>query len=128
MAHQQSAISLRDAVLLGAAIGRSLLAHYQVRVFDATSRQEISKKHAGSTKEAVRECIRVAREHPGDYAVAQSTRQDAHGVFAEAYLVRYMTPAELAAAKAAAAVESEDDLLIAVMGLIPGPWSGPGSL
>jgi hypothetical protein len=61
-------------------------------------------------------------------ALAQSTRQDPGGVFSEVYLVRYMTPAELVAAKAAAAVESEDDLLVSVMGLIPGPWSGPGSL
>lgn len=36
-----------------------------------------------------------------------------------------MTPAELAPAKAAAAVELEDDLLIAVMGLIPGPTHTP---
>jgi hypothetical protein len=83
---------------------------------------------ARSTKEAVQECIRVARRQPGDYAVAQSTRQDAGGVFAEAYLVRYLTPADLIAAKAAAEVESEEDLMIAVMGLRPGPWSGPGSL
>lgn len=72
--------------------------------------------------------MRVARERPGDYALAQSTRQDPGGVFSEAYLVRYMTPAELVAAKVAAGVESEEDLLISVMGLIPGPWSGPGSL
>jgi hypothetical protein len=72
--------------------------------------------------------MRVARERPGEYAVAQSTRQDVGGVFAEAYLVRYLSPAELAAATGAAKVESEEDLLIAVMGLIPGPWSGPGSL
>jgi len=76
----------------------------------------------------VRECVRIARERPGDYAVAQSTRRDPGGVFAEAYLVRYMTPSELAAAKSAAALESDEDLLISVMGLIPGPWSGPGSL
>lgn len=106
----------------------SLLANYRVRVFDGTSRKEVSRKGARSTEEAVRECMRVARERPGNYAVAQSTRQDAGGVFAEAYLVRYMTPAELATANAAAAVESEEDLLIAVMGLIPGPWSGPGAL
>jgi hypothetical protein len=49
-------------------------------------------------------------------------------VFGEAYVLRYMTPAELIAAKAAAAVESDGDLLIAVMDLIPGPWSGPGSI
>jgi hypothetical protein len=71
--------------------------------------------------------MRVARERPGDYVVANSTRQDAGGVFAEAYLVRYLTPAQLDAAKGAAQVESED-LLIAVMGLTPGPWSGTGSL
>jgi hypothetical protein len=72
--------------------------------------------------------MRIAREQPGDYALAQSTRQDAGGVFAEVYLVRYMTPAELIAAKASAAVESDEDLLIALMGLVPGPWSGPGSI
>ena len=104
------------------------MANYRVRLFDGTSRKEISRKGAQSTKDAVRECMRVAREHPGDYAVAQATRQDVGGVFAEAYLVRYMTPAEVAAAKAAAAVESDEDLLIAVMGLVPGPWSGPGAL
>jgi hypothetical protein len=104
------------------------LANYRVRVFDSASRKEISRQNARSTKEAVRECMRVARERPGDYALAQSTRQDLGGVFSEAYLVRYMTPAELVAAKVAAAVESEEDLLISVMGLIPGPWSGPGSL
>jgi hypothetical protein len=49
-------------------------------------------------------------------------------LFAEAYVVRYLTPDELGAAKSAAKVEIEDDLLISVMGLIPGPWSGPGSL
>jgi hypothetical protein len=104
------------------------LANYRVRVFDGTSRKEISKQSARSTKEAVRECMRIARERPGTYALAQSTRQDARGVFAEAYLARYLTPAELVTAKAAAAVESEEDLLVSVMGLIPGPWSGPGSL
>ena len=97
---------------------------YRVRVFDGISRKEVSRRSAPSTKEAIRACMKGARERPGDYAVAQSTRQDAGGVFAEAYLVRYMTPDELAAAK----VESEEDLLISVMGLIPGPWSGPGSL
>jgi len=107
---------------------RSSLANYRVRVFDGTSRKEIKKQSARSTKEAVRECLRIARERPGDYALAQSTRQDPGGVFTEAYLVRYMTPAEVVAAKAAAAVESEEDLLVSVMGLIPGPWSGPGSL
>jgi hypothetical protein len=71
--------------------------------------------------------MRIARERPGDYALAQSTRQDPRGVFAEAYLVRYMTPTELVTAKAAS-VESDEDLLVSVMGLIPGPWSGPGSL
>lgn len=104
------------------------MANYRVRVFDGASRKEISRQGSPSTKEAVRECMRIARERPGDYALAQSTRQDPGGVFSEVYLVRYMTPAELVAAKAAAAVESEDDLLVSVMGLIPGPWSGPGSL
>jgi hypothetical protein len=107
---------------------RSLLTNYRVRVFDGTSRKEISKQSARSTKEAVRECIRIARERPGDYALAQSTRKDPGGVFAEAYLVRYMTPAELVAAKARAAVEADEDLLVSVMGLIPGPWSGPSSI
>ncbi len=101
---------------------------YRVRVFNGTSLNEVSRKSAPSTKEAIRACIKVARERPGDYAVAQSTRRDAGGVFAEAYLVRYLTPDELAAAKRTAMVESEEDLLIVVMGLIPGPWSGPGSL
>lgn len=72
--------------------------------------------------------MRIARERPGDYAVAQSTREDAGGVLAEAYIVRYLTPAEVVAAKNAAAIATEEDLLISVMGLIPGPWSGPGSL
>jgi hypothetical protein len=107
---------------------RSLLTNYRVRVFDGTSRMEISKRSARSTKEAVRECMRIARERPGDFALAQSTRQDPGGVFAEAYIVRYLTRAELVAAKVAAAVESDEDLLVSVMGLIPGPWSGPGSL
>jgi len=104
------------------------LAKYRVRVFDGTSRDEVSRRSAPSTKDAIRECMRVARERPGDYVVAQSTRQDAGGVFAEAYLVRYLTPTEWAAAKSAATIESEENLLIAVMGLTPGPWSGPGSL
>jgi hypothetical protein len=104
------------------------VANYRVRIFDGRSRKEISKQSASSTKKAVEECIRIARERPGDYALAQSTRQDPGGVFAEAYLVRYMTPADLVAAKAAGAVESDVDLLVSVMGLIPGPWSGPGSL
>jgi hypothetical protein len=73
------------------------MANYRVRVFDGTSRKEISKQSARSTKEAVRACMRIARERPGDYALAQSTRQDPGGVFAEAYVVRYMTPAELVA-------------------------------
>jgi hypothetical protein len=76
----------------------------------------------------LRDCLRIAREQPGDYALAQSTRKDAGGVFAEAYVVRYMTPAELIAAKTSAGVESDEDLLIAIMGLIPGPWSGPGAI
>lgn len=101
---------------------------YRVRVFDCMTRKEVSRRSAPSTKEAIRACIKVARERPGDFAVAQSTRQDAGGVFAEAYLVRYLTPDELAAAKRTATVESAEDLLISVMGLIPGPWSGPGSL
>lgn len=101
---------------------------YRVRVFDGASRKEVSRRSSPSTKEAIRGCIKVARERPGDYAVAQSTRQDASGLFAEAYVVRYLTPAELGAARSAARVDTEDDLLIAVMGLIPGPWSGPGSL
>lgn len=104
------------------------LVRYRIRVFDGKSRHEVSRKSAASTKDAVRECMKVARERPGDFAVAQSTRQDAGGVFTETYLVRYLTPPELAAAKRAAAVESEEDLLIVVMGLVPGPWSGPGSL
>jgi len=101
---------------------------YRVRVFDGTSRQEVSRRNAASTNEAIRDCIKVARERPGDYAVAQSTRQDASGLFAEAYVVRYLTPAELQVTKSAAKVGTAEDLLIAVMGLIPGPWSGPGSL
>jgi hypothetical protein len=101
---------------------------YRVRVFDGTSRQEMSRRKAPSTTEAIRDCIKVARERPGDYAVAQSTRQDASGLFAEAYVVRYLTPGELQVAKSVAKVETAEDLLIAVMGLIPGPWSGPGSL
>ncbi len=102
--------------------------NYRVRVFDGDTRMEISRRSARSTQEAIRVCIRTARERRGCYAVAQSTREDQGGVFAEAYLVRYMTPAETAAARAAAGLESNEDLLIAVMGLIPGPWSGPGSL
>jgi hypothetical protein len=97
-------------------------------VFDGTSQKEVSRRSARSTKEAIRDCVEVARERPGDYAVAQSTRQDAGGLFAEAYVVRYLTPAELKVAKRAASVETDEDLRIAVMGLIPGPWSGPGAL
>jgi hypothetical protein len=103
------------------------MADYRVRIFDGASRKEKSRQIARSTREAVRDCLRVARERRGDYVVAQSTRQDEGGTFAEAYVVRYMTASELAAAKRTA-VESEEDLLIAVMGLVPGPWSGPGSL
>lgn len=101
---------------------------YRVRVFEGSTRKEVSRRSAPSTKEAIRDCIKVARERPGDYAVAQSTRQDATGLFAEAYVVRYLTPAELGVARRAAQVETDEDLLVAVMGLIPGPWSGPGSL
>jgi hypothetical protein len=99
-----------------------------VRIFDGASRKEKSRQIARSTREAVRDCLRVARERRGDFVVAQSTRQDEGGTFAEAYVVRYMTASQLAAAKRGGAVESEEDLLVAVMGLVPGPWSGPGSL
>jgi hypothetical protein len=44
---------------------------------------------------------------------------DASRLFAEAYVDRYLTPAELGAAKSATKVETEDDLVIAVNGLIP---------
>lgn len=103
------------------------MASYRVRISDGKSRKEVSRKGARNTKDAIGECLRIARQRPGDYAVAQSTRRHNAGILTEAYLVRYMTPAELEAAKSAVA-ESDEDLLIAAMGLVPGPWSGPGAL
>jgi hypothetical protein len=102
------------------------MAVYRVRTFSGVTRRETSRKNANSTEEAVRESLATARAHRGDYVVAQSTRADKAGILTEAYLVRYQTATERAAARHAAAVDSEEDLLIAVMSLIPGPWSGPG--
>src|SRR5260370_42265128 len=78
---------------------------YRVRVFEGSTRKEVSRRSAPSTKEAIRDCISVARERPGDYAVAQSTRQDATGLSADAYVVRYLTPAEQLGAMRAAPLQ-----------------------
>lgn len=41
------------------------MADYRVRIFDGASRKEKSRQIARSTKEAVRDCLRVARERRG---------------------------------------------------------------
>ncbi len=104
-----------------------LLTDYRVRVFDGTSRKR-SRERALAPRR--RRSAFACRQHENVPATTLS-HIDAPGRWR---CVQRGLPdqlhdaANLVARRPQQAWESEEDLLIAVMGLLPGPWTGPGSL
>jgi hypothetical protein len=58
---------------------------YRVRLFDGVSKKDVTRNEARPTEGAVEQCIQFARRNPGHFALAQSSREDAGGIFSEAY-------------------------------------------